>query len=300
MTIELWDWLEHLDYLVGASFPRADEDALRRCGQAWADTAAGLRALGPDATTAGAAVRAALDGPTGEAFGPAWDQLASADGYLAGLAGLGEQLAAACERTAQDVEYAKLEYIGALAALATTLALLAAAIWAGGVSALGMPAAIAAAQFSIRLLLTRLVTGIIAGVVFTAGLDAAAQLVQLADGHRAQWDWSKTGSAAGDGAIYGAIGGAAFAGAGRLAALGRRPGLIGDVAVGGVGGLGRGPALLGLAGAGTGAVGGLVVPLVHGEAPSGSGFVRSTAAGLVGGLASGPGHPPDSARPELA
>jgi hypothetical protein len=274
MTIELWDWLEHVDYLVGASFPQADEDALRRCGQAWARTATGLRALVPDAATAGGAVLAALDGQTGGAFGSAWDQITGPDGYLPGLAALCEQLAAACDGTAQDIEYAKLEYVGALVALGATLAVLAGAIWAGGVSALGMPAAISAAQFTIRLLLTRLVTGILVGVVFTTGLDAAAQLVQLADGHRDHWDWSKTAAAAGDGAIYGALGGVAFAGAGRLAAMGRGPGLLGLVA----------------AGMGTGAAGGLVVPLSHGDAPSGAGFLLSTTAGLVGGLASSHGR----------
>ena len=71
--------------------------------------------------------------------------------------------------------------------LGSALAALAASLIAGGVSALGMPAAIAFAQFSIRLIITRLISSILVGVAFVAGMDVFAQLVQIFDGHRREW-----------------------------------------------------------------------------------------------------------------
>src|SRR5262249_29799596 len=150
--------------VVGADFPEADEDALWRCSQAWSGAASELRALMPFAGSAGTAVQGALGGDAGDAFVRLWAPVCADKGYLATLAEQCDRLAAACDRIASDVEYAKLEYIGALVVLASTLAALTASLIAGGVSALGMPAAIAFAQFSIRLIITRLITSILAGI----------------------------------------------------------------------------------------------------------------------------------------
>ena len=281
MTIQLWDWLEELDFLVGADFPKADEDALRRCGLAWAEAARDLRRCTVDAAGADDGVVAALGGAGADAFARSWQVFGGADSYFDQLAALCDQLAKACEDTALDVEYAKLQYIEALLVLAGTLAWLAGFVWFFGLSALGVPGAIATAQFTIRLVLSRLVGGILAGVLFNVGLDVGAQAVQLLDGHRDGWDWSKTRLAAGDGALYGGIGAAAFLGAGRLipASAGR-----------GVAGLG----LVGAAGAAS-AVGGVIVPIVDGQALSAEGFAKAAVAGTVGGLGALHGRRPEHA-----
>jgi hypothetical protein len=270
VTIELWDWLEHLNVLVGADFPEADEDALWRCSRAWSEAANEIRALVPFAASAGAAVHEALGDDSGDAFARFWGPFHADGGYLATLAEHCDKLAAACDRTASDVEYAKLEYIAALVVLASTLAALTASLIAGGVSALGMPAAIAFAQFSIRLIITRLISGILFGVALVGGMDVFAQLVQVLDGHRHEWDWSRTLRSVEDGAIFGGVGAAGFLGLGRLVSptIGRAAGF----------GL-----MAGTAGA-TGLVGGTLAPLVHGERPSLEDIGKATLVSALGGL----------------
>lgn len=268
MTIQLWDWLENLNWLVGADFPEADEDALWRCSGAWAGAAVELRRLLPETATAGTRVRIALGGESGLAFCQLWQVYAADDGLVEHIAAACDQLAAACDNAATEVEYAKIQYIGALVVLAAALAALTAALVAGGLSALGMPVAIAAAQFTIRMILIRLLTAMAVGLAFNVAMDAAAQSIQLLDGHRDAWDLSRTGRAAEDGAIFGAIGGGVFLAGGRFV-----PGLI------------RRPlGLLGAAGV-TGAVGGVAAPLAHGEAPTGRDFLMALSSGVVGGLA---------------
>jgi hypothetical protein len=173
-----------------------------------------------------------------------------------------DRLAAACDRTATDVEYAKLEYIGALVMLAAALAALTASLVAGGVSVLGMPAAIAFAQFSIRLILTRLISSILVGIGFIGGMDVAFQLGQILNGHRHEWDWSRTLRAAEDGAVFGGVAGLGFLGLGRVIAP----------TIGRVAGIGS---IVGTS-AGTGLVGGTLAPLAHGERPDPTDIAKAT------------------------
>ena len=149
------------------------------------------------------------------------------------------------------MEYAKIQYIAALVVLGATIASLVATVWAGGVSAAGIPVAVAAAQVTIRLVLMRLLTAVVLGAGVNVAIDLVAQSIQLCTGHRDGWDWSLTARAAQDGAVYGAVGGGVFLAGGRLA-----PGLMATPA--GV-----------VAGAGvTGLVGGVAAPLFHGEMPT--------------------------------
>jgi hypothetical protein len=272
MTIELWDWLEEMNFLVGMDFPEADEDALWRCSLAWSSAASELRALIAPAGSAGTDVVAALHGEAGDAFTRLWAPFQAEQGYLEELSQQCDRLATACDRTASDVEYAKLEYIAALAVLAATLAAFAASLVFGGVSALGMPAAIAFAQFSVRLIITRLITNILVGVGFIGGMDVFAQLVQVFDGHRHEWDWSKTLRATEDGAIFGAVGGGAFLGLGRLASPSMRT-LPGMATVIGVADL-------------SGVVGSAASSMAHGEIPTFKDLQKAAEASLLAGLAS--------------
>ena len=212
MSIKLWDWLEDLNWLVGADFPEADEDALWRCSDAWAGAAAELRRLAPEVIVAGQRVTGALGGESGDAFADLWRQYAADEGLVARVGAACEQLAAACDGAAMEVEYAKIQYIAALVVLAVALAALTASLVAGGVSALGIPVVVAAAQFTIRLILTRLVTAMAVGAAMNVVLDGLAQSIQLLAGHRQEWDLTKTTRAGQDGAIYGAVGGGIFPG----------------------------------------------------------------------------------------
>jgi hypothetical protein len=153
----------------------------------------------------------------------------------------------------------------------STLAALTAAAVAGGVSALGMPLAVAGAQFTIRMLLARLVVAIAVGAAVNVAMDSVVQAVQLLEGHRDRWNTAQTARAAEDGAIYGAATGLVFLGGARLA-----PGLMSNPW--GVGGA------LGVTGCSADVGGGLA----HGEAPTATGVVMAMVSGVVGGLGPGP------------
>ena len=113
------------------------------------------------------------------AFVTAWREFADDhDGLVERLARACDELAAACDRTAVEVEYAKIQYIAALVVLGATIASLVATIWAGGVSAAGIPVAVAAAQVTIRLVLMRLLTGVVLGAGVNVAIDLVAQSIQ--------------------------------------------------------------------------------------------------------------------------
>jgi hypothetical protein len=268
VTIRLPNGLDDLNFLVGADFPDADEDALRRAAQAWTNAARDLRQLTPEALVAGERVTEVLGGDVGPAFTRLWHQFAaSGDGLVDTLAAACAELAAFCEAAATEVEYAKIQYIAALLLLGATIASLIAMIWAGGVSAGGIPVAIAAAQVTIRLVLMRLLTSIVVSTALNLLIDGLAQGLQLVAGHRDTWDWAKTRRSAEAGAIYGATGAGVLLAGGRLA-----PRLLASPA-----------GLFGAAGA-TGVLGGVADPLLHGEVPTGRDLLMAASSGLVGGL----------------
>src|SRR5690606_16474985 len=193
VAIRLPDGLNDLNFLVGADFPEADEDALWRCSRTWSEAAAALRQLHPDVAAAGARVLHAMAGESGAAFARAWAAYSDTpDGFIERLADACDQLAAACDRAAVEVEYAKIQYIAALVVLGATIAALVATIWAGGVSAAGIPVAVAAAQLTIRLVLMRLLTAVVLGAGVNVAIDLVAQSIQLTRQHRDGWDVSRT------------------------------------------------------------------------------------------------------------
>src|SRR5512139_863339 len=122
MTITLPAGLADLDVIVGASFPDADEDALWRCAKAWESAAAEIRGTGPVGVDGAARVLGALGGESRAAFESLWQEIGGPDGFLHQIAGACDELAAACDAAASEVEYAKMQYIGALIFLAASVA----------------------------------------------------------------------------------------------------------------------------------------------------------------------------------
>ncbi len=271
MTLTLPAELNDLKYIVGMEFPQADEDALWRCARAWQNAAGQLRQVGAAATGAGDQVAAALDATTGAAFLSGWHRVAGSDtatGLVAQLASACDEIANACERAATEVQYAKYAFIGALAVLAGTIAWLLGLAVFGGVSAAGIPVAVAAAQLTIRTILVRVIAAVALSAAITAGLDIAIQGIQTWQGHRAQWDWSKTASAAADGAIFGVVGGGAFGLAGRFL-----PGMLSS------------PARVAATAGFVGVTGGVLTPVVRGEpVPAGHHLLLALSAGAVGAV----------------
>jgi len=199
--------VDFLRWVVGSDWPEADEDALRRCAEAWRVAAEQIRALVPEAASTGARALRAVDGEVAERFVDLWGRYTSDSGYLPTLAAICDELARSCDTTATEVEYAKYQFIFALVALAVSIAMMLAMVWAGCVSASGIPIAIAATQITVRIIAMRLLQAMVFGVVSNVAVDAAAQLSQTMKGTRDRWDLAKTRRAAEDGAIFGAVGG---------------------------------------------------------------------------------------------
>jgi len=197
VTIRLPPGLDRLRSLVGLELPRADEDALWRCGRAWRAAADELRRLPPELAAVGDRIETALGGTSGTgmdgspdpaglapAFARAWHPIGGADGLVDRLADACERMGLACDRAAIEVEYAKLACIATLVGLASTLAGLAMALVAGAVSALGLSAAVAAAQSTIRAVLTRLLAVVAPGIAVHHALDGLARAIRHLEGHR--------------------------------------------------------------------------------------------------------------------
>src|SRR6266545_3483723 len=116
-----------LAWTVRPYWPDADEDALRRCAQAWRAAADGLRGVLPDADRAGGGAVSALDGPTADAVRAVWDGFTVGDdGHIEVLASACAGLAGVCDGTADVVERAKHQLVRAVLALAGELTVLAA------------------------------------------------------------------------------------------------------------------------------------------------------------------------------
>ncbi len=116
-----------LAWTVRPYWPDADEDALRRCAQAWRAAADGLRGVLPDADRAGGGAVSALDGPTADAVRAVWDGFTVGDdGHIEVLASACAGLAGVCDGTADVVERAKYQLVRAVLVLAGELTVLAA------------------------------------------------------------------------------------------------------------------------------------------------------------------------------
>jgi hypothetical protein len=284
VTIRLPLGLEDLNWMVGMNFPEADEDALWRLADSWRRAAAQLRQLNPEAVRIGGEVVTGMDDDAGRAFAELWQSIAGEpSGYQSMIAEACDQLAEACDGAAVEVEYAKLQYVVALVILAATIAWLLATAALGGVSAAGIPVAVAAAHLTIRLVLARLLTAVVVGAGINVIIDALVQFTQVVKGHRDEWDLAKTGQAAQSGAVYGAAGGAGFLLAGRVA-----PGLLQSSA-----------GILGTAAAAN-TVAGLGISLADGELPTVNGVFTALVSGTLGAL--GPdivGSHPRVSTPEL-
>jgi hypothetical protein len=115
-------WLAEV---VTPHWPDGDEQALRRCGRAWRDAAAQVRAMLPDADRAAGRALAALHGRTAEGVRAVWDRFTVGDeAHLEVLASACAELADWCDGTADVIEYTKKQLVGLLVELALEIAVL--------------------------------------------------------------------------------------------------------------------------------------------------------------------------------
>ncbi|MGH3391530.1 MAG: WXG100 family type VII secretion target, partial [Actinomadura sp.] len=228
--------LKWLEWIVGSDWPEGDETAMRRCAEAWLGAGADVNDLIEDLQATASRVLGTVEGEDAEAFRAYFETYIKTDPqYLPKLAHACEQLAEALNGGASEIEYAKYMFIALLTITAIEIInLIAAAVATFGGSAAAIPAVEAAAQVTSRSIAQQLLVaigqGALRGLLENVLLDLGVQALQVAQGNRDGIDWSKTGAAALDGAIGGAIAGGAGFG------MGKMPGLdgAGDTALSGM------------------------------------------------------------------
>jgi hypothetical protein len=220
LPAEIWAVISpYVGWVVGMDWPQADEDAIY--AKAGAHTAAGkaVEHVGTSGDATFAAVKASIDGAAADEFGEYWKKFTESDPkFLPNLTKLCDEAAERLKNYGLDVEYTKYMIIG-------SLILLAYQIWyfiamAGptfGESLSLIPGACTIAKLGVRELAQKLLNSIvlrnaiIRSVLVMEGMDAGIQLLQMAEGHRTEWDLDKTKMAVEGGVLTGLT----FAGIGK-------------------------------------------------------------------------------------
>ncbi|TVT14928.1 NAD:arginine ADP-ribosyltransferase with a RelA/SpoT domain protein, partial [Amycolatopsis rhizosphaerae] len=262
---EAVQWL--LPIVVGESWPEGDEDKLRLLAEAWHQASSALQ---PVVQTGTNAVSGALANWTGQgalAVDEQWQKFVMGDdAYFKALTDASAALGNACEQTALDVEYTKYMIIISLIILAVQIASMVAAAFATfGASTAGIvPAQIATrvvVQQLFRQLLQKLaqqgfkqlakelleqllkkglkkIAGeVLKNVGMNLAMDVGIQGLQVLQGDRKEWDWSKTTDSAVGGAVQGAVGSVTGGLTGKLKSHGGDLGVVGKTVQGAVEGV---------------------------------------------------------------
>lgn len=208
MTITIPGPLQALaSVVVGTDWPEADEDSLWRLQEAWAQASTSLTEVSRLGDDAARRVLDQVDGLIAEGFTRHWQGIAGAGGPLEQLQSGFAQLGDGCDELALQTEHAKLSIIAALVALAAEIAALVAASFASfGAASSGIPAAEAATQVTVRMILRELLTEVLKGAAINAGTELAVQAYQVADHDSAAFDLAAVADAGIDGAVAGASG----------------------------------------------------------------------------------------------
>lgn len=198
--------------VVGENWPEGDETAMRRLADDWQHALGSLGTIIDDGDAAMQKSRQTIDGTAGDAMVAHWWEIESGDGGLRELLDDFEKLSNQLERSALEIEHAKLSIIGSLVALAVELIAAAAATpLTLGLSAAGGAAAEVATAAAIRMVIRKLILEILDEVVVNVIKDVAveefAQGVQIAKGDRHGWDVGEFAKTAGDAAINGVFAG---------------------------------------------------------------------------------------------
>ena len=226
MTLWRPPQIPYLSDFVFGHWPEGDEDAMRRTAQHWTDMAEALKKLQQPAGQAMSEALSAIDGQAHNALSSYWQDIAGTDGSdLQTLINHCESFAKQLEHGATDIEHAKLTIYISVMAMAASLLWAAipgvgqvaeagviitakAAITKAVQQLIGKIAAKGALFLSERLVgvATKVAVGAVVGTAFGAGTDAAAQAIELAEGHREDgFDWGSLGTSAASGAIAGGV-----------------------------------------------------------------------------------------------
>jgi alpha,alpha-trehalose-phosphate synthase [UDP-forming] len=213
MGLEVPSWAaEMFHILTGDAWPEADEDEINDLAQLWFSIGAELVRFAPEVTRS-----AQYLADSGALVGEAQKALAAAVAVVTGdgdltlekLAAGFEELGQYLHRVALQTQYMKIIVIEELIILAAQIVYLIAMMpWTFGASAAGIAALqIFGRQFAMAVM-RQLAIAIATGEVLQVGLDAIAQLAQMAQGRRksGEWDWGLTTSASVTGVVGGVLG----------------------------------------------------------------------------------------------
>jgi hypothetical protein len=202
------------EVICGQNWPEGDEDALRRCAQAWDDALKSVAALAGDGDNTTLSTLSTVASMSADQFAQYWSQYTGtnvADTALGQLAAQCQTMVNCMYGQANEVEYTKLmidvtlvlTYIQIIIALASAVATL-------GTSTAAVPVLTLIARLTVENIVLRLVE-----TVLTMMLpDLIAQGWMLAVDHTAtSWDGSKTQAAA-ENAIAGVVIGSLLGAAG--------------------------------------------------------------------------------------
>src|SRR5215472_955385 len=183
------NWL--LDILCGQSWPEGDEDALRRCAQAWQEAAQALGDLAGYLDSSAQHVLANADSMSADDYNNFWKTyIHDGDGTYVDLFKQCEPLVKQLFAQASEVEYTKIVIIVTLILTAIQIAI---AIAAAAGTFGGSLAEVGLAMFIGRQTILMVVARFVEMALMMLIPDLVAQTVMFAQGHG--WDWSKTGSA---------------------------------------------------------------------------------------------------------
>jgi hypothetical protein len=199
-------WL--FDVLCGMDWPQGDEDAVRRCAQAWTDAMIGLLDAAGHGNDAATRVGYSVQSVSADAFDDYWKKYVGGDqasdqSYLGQLAWHSEQLAHMLLTQSDELEYTKLMMnVQLIISEIQVVMAIAQAFFTEGTSLLELPLIIKIGQFVIAKLSWRFLLEVVQMVL----PDIVAQWVMKADGHETGWDVGKTGTALVTGVVAGKLG----------------------------------------------------------------------------------------------
>lgn len=197
--------------LTGEQWPQIDEDRLRQLSEAWQTASARLSGeLGPELARALENIRSQATGKGAQLFADRMEPFVSSPGHIYTAASSFGELSKFLKETSLQVEYVKLVTILSLIALLAEMAwAIAMAVPTFGASMTQLAASFAITRFLISRwwgrLLMRIVQAQIVGIGLQLAIDSAAQGIQFAKGSRDEWDKKATQTAAGVGALGGAL-----------------------------------------------------------------------------------------------
>ncbi len=281
MGLEIPDEVKWLSWIIGQDWPEGDETAMRRLATAWEDAATGVDELTGDVQGSATKVLSVVQGPAADNFREFWDQFVTTDPqYLPKLSELCRSLAKQCDDGAAEIEYGKYMFIALLIITAIQIAfLIANMIETFGASAAAIPVVEEGAQVVAKSIARKLLEALLKNIALaelqSVGLDVLIQGIQVAEGHRDGFDWSKTGAAAVDGLVNGVIGTGVGLGAGKI------PGLSGAATP--FKGMVQGAAREAVSGAVSGVAGAVATTAIHGGDLSPEALAKAATSGGFGG-----------------